>query len=79
MANHWRNGSGNTMHHSPLDALSWPVAGVSVLSWPFLGDLWQHMPAPTVVYMAVSGSFMLFQMCDKLGWLERFKRRPKKD
>jgi hypothetical protein len=79
MANHWRNGNANTMHHNSLDVLNWPILGVSVLSWPFLGELWEHMPAPTVVYMAVSGSFMLFQMCDKLGWLERFKRRPKQD
>lgn len=79
MAIHWRSRTGSTMHHNPLDSLVWPVAGVSVLSWPFLGDLLHHMPAPTIVYMTISGSFMLFQMCDKLGWLERLKRRPKQD
>ena len=76
MANH---GSRNTMHHHPLDVLNWPVLGVSVLSWPFLGDLWRHVPAPTIVYMAVSGGFMIFQVCDRMGWLERFKRRLKQD
>lgn len=79
MANHWRNGNANTMHHSPLDVLTWPVLGVSVLSWPWLGTLLEHLPAPTIVYMSLSGAFMIFQMCDKLGWLERFKRRPKQD
>lgn len=66
------------MHHNPLDVLAWPVAGVSVLSWPFLGTLLQHLPAPTIVYMTISAGFMLFQVCDRMGWLERFKR-PKKD
>lgn len=67
--------NGNTMHHNSLDALMWPVAGVSVASWPFLDWLLHHLPAPTIVYMSISGAFMLFQMCDKLGWLERLKRR----
>jgi hypothetical protein len=63
-----------------LDALNWPVLGISIASWPWLGTLLEHMPAPTVVYMTISASFMLFQMCDKLGLLERFKRRqPKQD
>jgi hypothetical protein len=75
MANH-RSG---TVMQQNLDALNWPVLGISVASWPFLGDLLEHLPTPTIVYMAISGSFMLFQMCDKLGWLERFKRRPKQD
>lgn len=75
MANHH---SGNTMHQH-LDALNWPVLGVSVASWPFLGALLEHLPAPTIAYMAISGSFMLFQMADKLGWLERLKRRSKGD
>jgi hypothetical protein len=74
MANHHR---GNTMHNNPLDALNWPVLGVSVLSWPWLGTLWSYAPTLTGLYMALSASFMLFQMCDKLGWLDRFKRRQK--
>lgn len=62
-------------HH--LDALNWPVLGVSFAVWPWLGDLWAHVPAPTAVYMTVSAAFMLFQMSDKLGLLERFKRSHK--
>lgn len=74
MANHWHKGHGD-VHHNPLDALNWPVIGVSAALWPFLGDLWSHMPGPTAVYMGVSAAFMLFQMSDKLGLLERFKRK----
>jgi hypothetical protein len=77
MASHSRNGNAETMHHNPLDALNWPVLGVSVASWPFMSWLLEHLPAPTIAYMAVSGGFMLFQICDKMGWLERFKRHPK--
>lgn len=76
MANH-RAEPGNTMHHSSLDFLNWPVAGISVASWPFLGALWDHTPTLTGLYMGLSAAFMLFQMSDKLGWLERFKRQPK--
>lgn len=79
MANHWRDRNAATMHHHPLDALNWPVLGVSVASWPFMNWLLEHLPAPTIVYMTISGSFMLFQMCDKLGWLERLKRKSKQD
>ncbi len=74
MASHPHHGS--TMHHH-LDVLNWPVLGMSVATWPFLGVLWEHLPAPTAVYMLVSGSFMLFQMCDRLGLLERFKRHKR--
>jgi hypothetical protein len=63
--------------HPHLDLLNWPVLGVSFALWPWLGDLWAHMPTPTAVYMGVSASFMLFQMSDKLGLLERFKRGRK--
>jgi hypothetical protein len=77
MANHWRSGNASTMHHSSLDALNWPVLGVSVLSWPWLGTLWSYAPTLTGLYMALSAAFMLFQMSDKLGLLERFKRQPK--
>jgi len=77
-ANH-REHPGVGMHHHTIgDILTWPVAGLSVLSWPFLGDLLEHMPTPTALYMVVSAGFMLFQMSDKLGWLERWKR-PKQD
>lgn len=75
MANHSRNG--NAMHN-PLDALNIPVLGISVASWPFLPWLLAHMPTPAIAYMALSGAFMVFQMCDKLGWLERLKRKQPK-
>lgn len=74
MASQFHNGS--TMQHH-LDALNWPVLGISVAACPWLDQLLAHLPGPTVVYMTISGAFMLFQMCDKLGLLERFKRRPK--
>jgi hypothetical protein len=64
---------GSTVHHH-LDTLNWPVAGVTVVSWPWLNELWAYVPAPTAVYMIVSAAFMLFQMSDKLGLLHRFKR-----
>lgn len=73
MANHTHN-AGAEVHH--LDTLNWPVLGVSFALWPWLTDLWEHLPGPTAVYMIVSAAFMLFQMSDKLGLLERFKRRP---
>lgn len=66
----------STMYHH-LDALNWPVLGVSFALWPWFADLWVHVPGPTAVYMGISATFMLFQMSDKLGLLERFKRREK--
>ncbi len=77
MANHREQNGAGMQHHNPLDLLAWPVAGVSLLSWPWLGELWTHMPTPTGIYMAISAGFMLFQVADKLGWLERIKRGPK--
>ena len=67
-----------SMHHY-LDALNWPVLGISVAMWPWMNDLLTHIPGPTAVYMGISATFMLFQMSDKLGLLERFKRRPKSE
>jgi hypothetical protein len=64
-----------------LDPLNWPVAICSVSILPWLNDLWDRMPGPTAVYATISGAFMLFQMADKMGWLEYFKRNkqePKK-
>lgn len=66
---------GDHVHHTPLETLNWPIAGVSLALWPFLGDLWYYVPGPTALYMVVSAAFMVFQMSDKLGILERFKRR----
>ena len=74
MANHSREHG--AVHHTLGDILTWPVLGISVLSWPFLGTLWEHTPTPTGLYMAISAGFMLFQMFDKLGLLERMKRKP---
>lgn len=71
MANHAHNGT--DMQHY-LDSLNWPVIGISATMWPFLSELWEHVPGPTAVYMVVSAAFMLFQMSDKMGLLERFKR-----
>jgi hypothetical protein len=68
--------SGNRhVHHSALDALNWPVIGLNITVWAWFRDLWDHFPGPTAVYMTVSAAFMLFQMADKLGMLDRFKRR----
>lgn len=64
------------VHHTALDVYNWPTAFISVSVWPFLNRLWEHAPTPTAVYMVVSAAFMLFQMSDKLGLLDRFKRRP---
>lgn len=68
---------GIAVHHQNLDIFNWPLALCSISIWPWLNVLWEHVPGPTAFYMAVSALFMLFQMCDKLGLLERFKRRPK--
>lgn len=62
--------------HNSWDVFNWPVVICSVSLWPWLDTLLSHMPAPTVIYMAISATFMLFQMLDKLGLLERLKRRP---
>ena len=64
------------VHHPTLDMLDWPVLGIAVATWPWIDILWRHMPGPTAFYMIVSAAFMLFQMSDKMGLLERFKRRP---
>lgn len=71
---------GDNVHHSPLDFLAWPVAAVSPLVWPVVpwaSWLWEHAPTPTALYMVISAAFMLFQMCDKMVLLERFKRHHK--
>lgn len=67
---------GAGMLHGDLDFLNWPVAVCSLTILPWLDELWQHMPGPTTFYAIVSALFMLFQMADKLGLLERVKRRP---
>ena len=67
-----------TVHsYLDLDALNWPILGIAVVMWPFLNDLWAYVPGPTAFYMVVSAAFMLFQMSDKLGLLDRFKMRPR--
>lgn len=76
MASHTQNEGTEVHHHPDLDMLNWPVLGISIALWPFLGQLWAYIPGPTAFYMIVSAAFMLFQMSDKLGLLERFKRRP---
>lgn len=78
MANHSRNEGAGEVHHNPLDVLAWPLAVASPLVWPvapWAAWLWEHAPTPTALYMVVSAAFMLFQMSDKLGMLDRFKRR----
>jgi hypothetical protein len=66
MAGHAHQGA--NVHHNPLDVFNWPVLGVSIAVWPWLGDLWALVPGPTAL-----------QMSDKLGLLERFKRRELQD
>lgn len=67
--------TGVKMQGGGLDMLNWPVALCSISILPWLHDLWAHFPTATAFYTAVSASFMLFQMFDKLGWLDRLKRR----
>lgn len=74
MANHAHNGT-NMQHH--MDILNWPVLVTSFATWHWFAELWAYMPGLTALYMALSAAFMLFQMSDKLGLLERFKRREK--
>lgn len=63
------------MQGGGLDFLSWPVAVVSLSILPWLHELWMHFPTATAIYTSISAGFMVFQMCDKLGWLDRFKRK----
>lgn len=70
---------GNTRMGGGLDFLNWPVAIVSLGILPFLHDLWHHMPTGTAVYTTISAGFMLFQMADKMGWLDFLKRTRSKD
>lgn len=80
MQNH-HEGAG-AVHHNSLDVFTWPLAVTSPLVWPvapWASWLWEHAPTPTAVYMVVSAAFMLFQMSDKLGLLERFKRKPQRE
>lgn len=69
----------STVHHNSfnLDALNWLVAPAPLVwpIWPWFDAIWRHAPTPTALYMGISGAFMLFQMCDKMGWLDRAKRR----
>ena len=64
-------------HHFDFEPLNWALIGLNIPVWVWLDTLWHHLPGPTAVYMAVSAAFMLFQMSDKLGLLERFKVRRK--
>ncbi|MEL7086865.1 MAG: hypothetical protein AAGL98_00235 [Planctomycetota bacterium] len=77
MLEHHDHRAGEDVHHSSLDFLNWPTVFINATLWPWLNAMWQHAPTPTAVYMIVSAAFMLFQMSDKLGLLERLKRRPK--
>lgn len=82
MANHWRTEGAGTVHHNPLDALTWPVLTGSLVTWPiwpWAAALWAYAPTPTAIYMGVSALFMVFQMCDKMGMLERFKRSRRQE
>ena len=66
------------VNNHPFDILTWPILTGSVAVWPiwpWFQSLWEHAPTPTAIYMAVSAVFMLFQICDKMGWTHRFKRR----
>lgn len=63
------------MHNFNLDAFNWPVGVVSLASLPWLQEAWEHMPAPTSVYATISAAFMIFQMLNALGLLDKFKRR----
>jgi len=63
-------------HGTDLNLLNWPVAGISLGVSVWFHDLWQAMPGPTAVYAFVSALFMLFQMADKLGLVDRFRKRP---
>lgn len=65
--------------YSYLDPLNWPVAVCSVTVSVWFRDFWQWLPGPTTVYALVSVAFMLFQMADKLGFLERFAKRKVPD
>jgi len=80
MRNHDHQAGADTVHHHfNLDDLTWPIVTGSVATWPvwpWFDILWHHAPTPTAVYMVVSAAFMLFQIADKMGWLERFKRKP---
>lgn len=60
-----------------INFLTWPMvaANITVIAW--FQDLMNHFPGPTTIYTVVTTLFMVFQMADKLGWLDRFK--PKKD
>ncbi len=71
---------GATVHHSSLDFLNWPIVGlnVTVLSWNW-ASFWEHMPGPTALYTLLTAIFMLFQMADKLGLLDCFKKRKSDD
>lgn len=61
-------------HH--LDSLNWPVLGlnVTVLGYNW-HDLWNAMPGPTALYAFLSAVFMLFQMAERMGYVERWKHR----
>ena len=67
-------GHGLKMH---FDVLNWPVALCSVSVAAFFDKFWQYFPNATTVYAVISALFMVFQMLDKLGHLERFKNKPK--
>ena len=82
MTSHYKNGAGAVHHHTVGDIITWPLAAASIgiwPIWPWFAVLWAYAPTPTTLYMVVSAAFMLFQMSDKLGLLERFKWRRSAD
>jgi hypothetical protein len=81
MATTWNKGPGKVHHHF-ADDIGWILVPASISVWPiwpWFNALWEHAPTPTALYMIVSAAFMLFQMFDKMGLLERFKRHGKSE
>lgn len=68
---------GRMMHH--MDFLNWPVIGLNVAVIAWFHDLMALFPTATTIYTAVTIMFMLFQMADKLGWLESLKSEKDAD
>jgi delta-aminolevulinic acid dehydratase/porphobilinogen synthase len=62
-------------HHIFSDGATWSIAFATTSVLPWLDTLWEHVPSITVAYMAVSGAFMLFQVADRMGWLDSLKQR----
>lgn len=68
---------GAKVQGNDLSWLNWPVIGGNVTVITLWHSLWDHVPTLTTLYTGVTIVFIIFQMADKLGFLDGIKQRSK--